>query len=309
MGYMLSIWTTIIAVALNIAIFPAPQELSIVFKIYPPFAFCRLIYDLCTSCSNDSCINNITHLTSEMKFCFAVLYLGALVFLIIALYMEQVWPQDYGVAKHPLFFLKACLPQCWKKNNQKRDNLPINIIKAKKLSSGPIGVEDEDAQKERDFVDSLQAPFDDYPLVIKHLRKVYKASGKKKGKVAVKDFCLHVNKGEIFGLLGPNGAGKTSLFSMLTGLYKPENGNAWVAGYDILNQIEQVRTKMGVCPQFDLLWPELTIREHLMFYARMRGIPASQEKAIVEKAIAEVKLTRTANFKTKELSGLFMRLE
>jgi ABC-2 type transport system ATP-binding protein len=44
----------------------------------------------------------------------------------------------------------------------------------------------------------------------------------------------------MFGLLGPNGAGKTTIISMLIGLYKPNSGNAWVAGYDIRNQLEEV---------------------------------------------------------------------
>ena len=48
-----------------------------------------------------------------------------------------------------------------------------------------------------------------------------------------------MNKGEIFGLLGPNGAGKTSLISMLTGLYSPNKGNAYINGYGIVEDIDQ----------------------------------------------------------------------
>mmetsp|Transcript_26279 Transcript_26279/g.23158 ORF Transcript_26279/g.23158 Transcript_26279/m.23158 type:complete len:217 (+) Transcript_26279:520-1170(+) len=107
----------------------------------------------------------------------------------------------------------------------------------------------------------------------------------------------------MFGLLGPNGAGKTSLISMLTGLYPPEAGNAWVAGADIINQIELVRSNMGVCPQFDLLWPSLTVKEHLLFYARLRGIDSKEENEVVEKAMSEVYLTKFSNFRVKQLSG------
>ena len=63
----------------------------------------------------------------------------------------------------------------------------------------------------------------------------------------------------MFGLLGPNGAGKTTLISMLTGLYKPNSGNAWIAGFDIADELDSVQMKMGVCPQFDILWPDLTV--------------------------------------------------
>jgi len=59
--------------------------------------------------------------------------------------------------------------------------------------------------------------------------------------------------------LGPNGAGKTTLISLITGMFEPNNGNAWVGGYSIIDEIEKVHLEMGVCPQFDLLWPELTV--------------------------------------------------
>jgi ABC-type multidrug transport system ATPase subunit len=58
-----------------------------------------------------------------------------------------------------------------------------------------------------------------------------------KENIAVKNMNLIVKKGETFGLLGPNGAGKTTLISMITGLYPPQNGNAWIGEYDIVNNL------------------------------------------------------------------------
>ncbi len=86
----------------------------------------------------------------------------------------------------------------------------------------------------------------------------------------------------IFGLLGPNGAGKTTLLSMITGIFSPSEGKAFVAGYSIKNQIDKVHLEMGVCPQFDILWPILTVEEHLYFYARLRGVGTKSEKKKVE---------------------------
>ena len=42
---------------------------------------------------------------------------------------------------------------------------------------------------------------------------------------------------------------------MITGIYPPNHGNAWISGYDIIDNIEQAQLQIGVCPQFDLLWP------------------------------------------------------
>ena len=83
---------------------------------------------------------------------------------------------------------------------------------------------------------------------------------------------LVIEKGETFGLLGPNGAGKTTLISMITGLYPPQNGNAWIGEYDVVHNIRSLQRRIGVCPQFNILWGELTIEEHLYFFARLKGI-------------------------------------
>ncbi len=61
--------------------------------------------------------------------------------------------------------------------------------------------------------------YSEYPLVIKDIRKLYRSTGGRPPKLAVKNFSLAIARGETFGLLGPNGAGKTSLISIMTGLY------------------------------------------------------------------------------------------
>lgn len=140
-------------------------------------------------------------------------------------------------------------------------------------------------------------------MIVKDVRKVYPACGGVPPKVANKNMCLRIKKGEMFGLLGPNGAGKTTLISMLTGMYRPSSGNAWITGYDIRNQLDVVQLQIGVCPQFDLLWADLTVEEHLLFFARMKGITPENENARVDTAIEEVLLQRFRHFPVKSLSG------
>ena len=304
----MSIWTCIVAVSFNVGVYPYPNVLPFQLKLYPPFAFCRLIYSLSIKCSNYVCVRGFYDFDAEMTECLFMLYIESIVYLILGLYLDKVWPQEYGVRKKPFYFLEK-----WLKKLRKSDSNASNYVEIEENSPVPrpenfsnvldVNGEDDDVKKETEFVSKLQPPFYEYPLVIRNLRKVYKAVGGRPSKVAVEDFSLHIRKGEMFGLLGPNGAGKTSLISMLTGLYSPQAGNAWVGGYDIINQIDLVHSRLGVCPQFDLLWPELTVEEHLLFYARIRGISKENEMNVVNRAMSEVRLTEFAKFATKELSG------
>jgi ABC-type multidrug transport system ATPase subunit len=161
-------------------------------------------------------------------------------------------------------------------------------------------VEDDDAQAERARVNgmNLSETSSEFPLIIKNIRKVYGS-----GKIANKSMCLAVEKNMVFGLLGPNGAGKSTLISMMTGLYPPSNGTAYVAGYDIRTEMSKVYLNIGVCPQHDILWEDLTCEEHILFYARVRGVPVEQESAVVVKALTDVNLLQYRYRLSKTLSG------
>lgn len=117
--------------------------------------------------------------------------------------------------------------------------------------------------------------------MVKDIRKVYPGVQGSKPKIANKNINLRINNGEIFGLLGPNGAGKTTLIQQLTGLYPATNGNAWIGGFSVNSQLEVVQLQIGVCPQFDILWDSLTVEEHLLFYARIKGICPEDEDRLV----------------------------
>ena len=75
---------------------------------------------------------------------------------------------------------------------------------------------------------------------------------------------------QITVLLGHNGAGKTTTMSMLVGLFPPTSGDAIINGYSILTDMEGVRQSLGLCPQHNVLYDRLTVREHLNFFARLK---------------------------------------
>lgn len=64
-------------------------------------------------------------------------------------------------------------------------------------------------------------------------------------------------------------------------MYQPTNGNAWIGGFSIKTQLEIVQLQIGLCPQFDVLWNDLTVQEHLEFYARIKGVAPHEVQAYV----------------------------
>ncbi len=90
--------------------------------------------------------------------------------------------------------------------------------------------------------------------------------------VAVDRVSIQVSYGEVFGFLGANGAGKTTTIRMLCGLLVPTSGRAWVAGYDILTQTEQVKASIGYMSQRFSLYDDLTVEENLHFYGGIYGL-------------------------------------
>jgi ATP-binding cassette subfamily A (ABC1) protein 3 len=79
----------------------------------------------------------------------------------------------------------------------------------------------------------------------------------------VNNLTLPILKGQITCLLGENGAGKTVAMSMLCGLFPPTSGTMEVEGRDAVGNQDYVHDHLGVCPQHDVLWPSLTVVEHL----------------------------------------------
>lgn len=120
---------------------------------------------------------------------------------------------------------------------------------------------------------------------------------------AVDGLNLEVPQGTAFGLLGPNGAGKTTTISILCTLLQPTKGCATVLGYDLVRDAAQVRRSIGLVPQDIALYPALSARENLRFFARMLRIPGGQIEARIEACLEMVGLTAAADQKIATFSG------
>jgi len=90
--------------------------------------------------------------------------------------------------------------------------------------------------------------------------------------VAVQDVSFTAANGTVTGLLGPNGAGKTTSLRMVYGLVKPDQGNIQVDGNDVAANTSAAQACLGVLPDVSGLYPRLTPREHVRYYANLQGI-------------------------------------
>lgn len=93
---------------------------------------------------------------------------------------------------------------------------------------------------------------------------------------AVDHVSFEVHKGEIFGFLGANGAGKTTAMRMLTGLSHPTEGKAYVAGFDVTTQTEEVKKNIGYMSQKFSLYEDLKVWENIRLFAGIYGVPEAE---------------------------------
>ena len=115
-----------------------------------------------------------------------------------------------------------------------------------------------------------------------HIHGLRKQFGEK---TAVSGLNLSMHHGQITALLGHNGAGKTTTIAMLTGLVPPTSGYATVAGYDIRTDLASLRENVGVCLQQDVLFPQLTVMEHVIFFSKIKGLYDKKSKDECNKAV------------------------
>lgn len=142
------------------------------------------------------------------------------------------------------------------------------------------------------------------PMVeIKHLRKEYKDL------VAVKDLCLELEQGDIFGFIGPNGAGKTTTIKMLATLLTPTAGTAAIDGMDVVRHPEQIRSIVGYMPDFFGVYDDIKVWEYLDFFAAAYRIPRDKRPQIIDDVLALTDLTVKKDAYVESLSrGMKQRL-
>ena len=238
-------------------------------------------------------------------------------FLFLGFYLNNVLPHDFGIRK-PLYFIFTSDFWC---SNKKRNNDEKKLID-KKLEENAeednkenyvvYGSKDDIIKDEVDEKLYGDSPNFESEEIYKNrnknddklkIRNIVKMFGD--GKIAVNGVNLNFYKDEIFALLGHNGAGKTTLISMLTGMYEATQGTAIYEGVNILDSMnmEIFREKLGICPQHDILFEDLTIREHLEMFSIFKGVELTEVDNEVNKTLHDFQLEDIQYMLAKNLSA------
>ena len=122
---------------------------------------------------------------------------------------------------------------------------------------------------------------------------------------AIEDVTFTVPRGEILGFLGPNGAGKTTTMRILTGYMPASRGRCRIDGLDVYENPIAVKERVGYLPENVPLYPELTVEEYLRFVAQIKGVPAADMPAALERIVAKCGLESVRNRLIRQLSKGF----
>lgn len=120
---------------------------------------------------------------------------------------------------------------------------------------------------------------------------------------AVDGISFSVLPGETFGLLGPNGAGKTTTMKILSGLVRPDSGDIFVDGLSVTRTTQKVQQLLGVVPQGIALYEDMTAKQNLVYFAKLRGLAGAERSAQIAEILRITGLEEDANRRVKGFSG------
>jgi ATP-binding cassette subfamily A (ABC1) protein 3 len=226
----------------------------------------------------------------NMSICLGMLIFDTFLYAFLAYYLDNVLQHEVGISKHPLFFLQPSYWcgdkaahndfQCRKlisccfagssasaTNREKQHGLELTV------PSSPSGcrVNPSSSELPDEYLNDNFEPIPDHlrnsiKMTIQNLHKVYPD-----GKKAVRGISLDILECQITCLLGHNGAGKSTTMSMLTGMTAITSGDCIIYGHRLSVEMKTIRTLTGMCPQHNIIFPNLTVREHLYYFGALKG--------------------------------------
>ncbi|KAL1501623.1 hypothetical protein ABEB36_006920 [Hypothenemus hampei] len=200
-----------------------------------------------------------------------MLIVDSVIYFILSMYFDAISPGKYGVPKTMFFPIKSLLSFFKKRNNVDADN-GSEQHHLQEVGQLPIGIQ---------------------------LVKLTKFYGKKK---VVSNLSLDVYQDQITVLLGHNGAGKSTTMGMITGMIKKSGGQIIMNGKELYSSSDVTRS-IGLCPQHNLFFPDLTVAEHLKFFALLKGRSSREAEYELDNLLIKLHLEDKRNDLAHTLSG------
>ncbi|XP_047959280.1 ABC transporter A family member 1 [Salvia hispanica] len=248
--------------------------------------------------------NNIWRSSSGVCFlvCLLMMMFDTFLYCAVGLYLDKVLHKEYKTRSSWSSMLFKHFSRKKNTNEEFSSSSLDKLIDSN--STEDAGISGKDSYKpavEAVSLEMKQQELDGRCIQIRDLHKVY--TSKKASCCAVNSLQMTLYENQILALLGHNGAGKSTTMSMLVGLIQPTSGDALIFGKSILTDMDEIRQSLGVCPQYDILFPELTVKEHLEFFANIKGVNEDCLENVAIEMAEEVGLADKINTHVRALSG------
>ncbi|NWX76157.1 ABCAA protein, partial [Alca torda] len=288
MGFLITFLFGCLSLAVLIENLPEPLKLFL--GLFCPFAFNVGIakvfhlekYGMGFSFSN---------LMGESYFLFStyiMLVFDSVFYMLLAMYFDKVLPGKYGIPDPPFFCLK---PSYWVRSRRgSTREMPRTAVSPEEL----LGDDVEPVPQEFMGKEAIR---------LNNVKKTYKKKDKKTE--ALRGLSLNIYEGQITALLGHSGAGKTTLLNVLSGLTLPSEGSATIYNYKLseVGEREKIREMIGICPQFNVQFEVLTVKENLKTFAEIKGIKSKEVEREVQNILELLDISGVQDIQAEKLSG------
>ncbi|XP_009677361.2 ATP-binding cassette sub-family A member 10-like isoform X1 [Struthio camelus] len=276
--------------SLSVLVENVPEPLKWFLSLFCPFAFnagIAKIFHL-EKYGIGFCFSNLMEDSYFLFSTYIMLIFDSTLYLLLAIYFDKVLPGKYGIPDPPFFCLK---PSYWMKSRRgsTRERSQAEASPEKLLSDDMEPVPPEFTGKEA--------------IRLNNIKKIYKQTDKKTE--ALRGLFLNIYEGQITALLGHSGAGKTTLLNVLSGLTLPsEAGSATVYNYNLseMGDREEIREMIGICPQFNVQFEVLTVKENLRTFAEIKGIKSKEVEREVQNILDLLDISNIQDTQAEKLS-------
>ncbi|XP_059526997.1 ABC-type organic anion transporter ABCA8-like isoform X1 [Myotis daubentonii] len=266
-----------------------PASLEWILGFLSPFAFMlgmtqllRVDYDV-----NSNAFPAFSNYSSQIIAAHFMLVFDIFLYLALTIYFEKILPNEYGHQYSPLFFLKSSF---WSRQH----------------NADHVALEDEICSdpSSNDSFEPVSPEFHGKEAIrIRNVTKEYK--GKPDKIEALKDLAFDIYEGQITAILGHSGAGKSTLLNILSGLSVPTKGSVTMYSNKLseMADLENISKLTGICPQSNVQFDYLTVRENLRLFAKIKGIPPQEVEQEIQRVVRELQMDSIEDVLAQNLSG------